>query len=52
MFGKGPRDEIDEDEAALTAARIRQEIAWELETRGQSEDAVVHTRLQMPISKL
>ncbi|KAK6531384.1 hypothetical protein TWF281_008191 [Arthrobotrys megalospora] len=41
MFGKGQRSDLDDDEAALIAARIRQEIAWEMERMGNSTDAPV-----------
>ncbi|EWC48394.1 hypothetical protein DRE_02163 [Drechslerella stenobrocha 248] len=49
MFGKGPRSDLDDDEAALVAARIRQEIAWEMERMGNSQDPpVVRTNFLAP----
>ncbi|EPS40756.1 hypothetical protein H072_5371 [Dactylellina haptotyla CBS 200.50] len=49
MFGKGIRSDLDDDEAALIAARIRQEIAWEMERMGNSQDTpVVRTNFLTP----
>ncbi|KAK6335569.1 hypothetical protein TWF696_002340 [Orbilia brochopaga] len=49
MFGKGPRTDLDDDEAALIAARIRQEIAWEMERMGNSQDSpIVRTNFLAP----
>ncbi|KAF3939521.1 hypothetical protein ABW19_dt0208345 [Dactylella cylindrospora] len=49
MFGKGSRSDIDDDEAALIAAKIRQEIAWEMERMGNSQDSpVVRTHFLSP----
>jgi len=54
MFGKGVRDDMDDDEGSLIAAKIRQEIAWEMERLGQSQDsAVFRTKFLAPeIAKL
>ncbi|KAK6544386.1 hypothetical protein TWF694_001086 [Orbilia ellipsospora] len=49
MFGKGSRSDLDDDEAALIAARIRQEIAWEMERMGNSMDTpLVRTNFLSP----
>ncbi|KAF3905455.1 hypothetical protein ABW20_dc0104437 [Dactylellina cionopaga] len=49
MFGKGSRSDLDDDEAALIAARIRQEIAWEMERMGNSQDPpIVRTSFLTP----
>lgn len=54
MFGKGARGDMDDDEGSLIAAKIRQEIAWEMERLGQSqENPIVRTRFLAPeIAKL